>query len=86
MFGLSYTGFVKTQGYGSQINQWQCHKNVFTSGELRNIFEGVGFRSVVVKGSDKSRRQGGKGAYQKLSVGRILTLIVNPEIHLRGVQ
>jgi len=53
---------------------------------LRKLFEDVGFRKVVVKGSDKSRRQGGRGAYQKFSIGRVLTLIVNPEIHMRGVK
>lgn len=85
VLGLSGSITVKTQGYGSQENGWQYHKNVFTSNELRMVFQRVGFRRIRVSSSDKLERQTGIKSHSSL-YGRFLTSIIKPELHLSCVK
>lgn len=86
LLGLSNSGIVKVQGYGNQENEWQYHKNVFCSSELKRLCEKVGFKQIYVNSSDKSKRQGGRGSHPGFNIGHIITWFIKPELHIRAIK
>lgn len=86
ILGFSGAGFVKAQTYGHQASYDMLHKNIFCAGEIKRLCLNVGFKTVIVKGSDKLKRQSNRDSYKKFTIGWLITRFFKPELEIIAIK